>query len=1571
VPFKGRTSYFKPTVAPVKITPESHANFRKKVKANPQSIVPEIMDFVIQDQTLRDLAIPWDGTKKPYPIDVAIRGLPNTSFGPMPTQTSSGFPYSTEGQDRSTIFSVTPEGDLVLGPNMPEVIRQVELFCEMAVTGGVMDVIHMDHVKYENRPLDKLEKARVVQTPMFFHFLLGRIAFGPYLRWLGDTVMSNSYLVGANPYVHWDSIEQKFLEKDGAARSCDGDYSGFDTCHTIDRLEFEWKRVEYWFGADGYFGGNEFGRVWGLIRKALILTSIVGRHIYGYIIERRDVGMASGVSMTTPLNCGVSRGNLEYCYIKAGLKTTDLSVPALAQKFHEDVYAKFLGDDTRFAVSRRTNFFDNLVFQKELEEIGYKYVAADKQSELKPFSRSENVTLLKRTSRWEPLIGKYVGALSLEVILNMLCYHIKNKPSTIFDRATSAIMELSLHSDETWNLWFPRILAHVGPGYVPPALTRSHMLMEMTSLVPSDQSLGSAIVNSAFFVNGMKGFRATCSILGEITKVPHWPEDVMRKSDAPFIDLPLKFFDKLLTLIVRDGTELIGEYIDDSGNPTNKMVSQMPMVAEFIYTLQAPDCQPPTLEQVQKDKPTGPRIPLVAYTDYDGYTKLEFGNLNYIEADIGNGDVVTPTALPEFKNGVLSGNRPHPFDPPVKILPPIDWSESKQAAEKEHEFLTGLKAFMDYRRGVNSAVPQSSGLRPHPRIDPSIALTEALEGMDMHPPLGATVERLIDSKPAVQQSGFEEEADPVSLGHFQRVFREGDEEEPVNPIRKPFTLQMRVGKNTPVAYEQSGSFLDMENQPNTQTPPSVEGTSVVTSAVNVNHGKTTIIKDDTVGVISEPVENSIVALFDQQITNPENMTLSDYLAKPTIVKQGNLTTTDIGHLWYSDTTALMSPYKNARLSRVYTLRYDTTITIQLNADKFQSGRYILYWLPMAGPSSEVWRLMHTCHLTTITQLPHVEFDVATETHATLTIPYVNTKPYMEMDSSSFTVDSTPGIVGLYTYSALDPGTGGSSTCGYTIIASQKNLSIGSLATSQSASDNEQKAAGLGPISGALDTVSKVSGLLTSVPGIGLYAKQVSWTAAIASKVAHTFGWSKPIDVSPPERMERRVSPLNHSADGSTSARVLATVSTNSVADPRLSRRNVDEMTYEYLKRIPAYIGTFSWTTSNVAGDKIYETIVRPQAYSVPFGKGSVMPPITFLAYHHTLWRGGVRFRFKLVKTQFHRGRLLVYVDPGVKDSLATLPTTELLYREIVDISETSQFEICVPYNLARAWISSGTKSATIGVFVLDPLVAPTTVTSTVKILVEVCGDDTLEFAIPFPTNFNPYAPAVLQSGEYTVTDCVEMGGSKVNFETEKYTTGEKLTSFRQLIKQVRMVPNIAPNFTNGVGAQWYPYLLPFADQLTSNSAALINPVVRSALLDVLACCYALSTGSKRHSIFPFSGDLRLAYSVFWSPNPSEYNGSPDTTQLFKNRPYAEVNTTIEGNSEIQTPVWNPNYSRSAVGHLVNNTTVSPNNNDVNLTKVSVYNWGSASNAVLFSSAGDDYNLSLFVGIPALTVHTAT
>lgn len=201
------------------------------------------------------------------------------------------------------------------------------------------------------------------------------------------------------------------------------------------------------------------------------------------------------------------------------------------------------------------------------------------------------------------------------------------------------------------------------------------------------------------------------------------------------------------------------------------------------------------------------------------------------------------------------------------------------------------------------------------------------------------------------------------------------------------------------------------------------------------------------------------------------------------------------------------------------------------------------------------------------------------------------------------------------------------------------------------------------------------------------------------------------------------------------------------------------------------------------------------------------------------WRGDLIYTFKFVTSVYHKGRVRITWDPAA-DINADSVSTSVAFTQIVDISETNEVEIRVPYLQRTTWLqtraaddsvkwsTSPTPTYThdptysngyIQMRVLTELSAPTT-TSTINVLTYIrCADD-IEFSAPTPliNDLVMYTPQTseetyyLQSGETDLSKLVVGKQTKPDEHRFHVYMGENIKSIRQLLRRTNY--NGALNF---------------------------------------------------------------------------------------------------------------------------------------------------------------------------------
>jgi hypothetical protein len=224
----------------------------------------------------------------------------------------------------------------------------------------------------------------------------------------------------------------------------------------------------------------------------------------------------------------------------------------------------------------------------------------------------------------------------------------------------------------------------------------------------------------------------------------------------------------------------------------------------------------------------------------------------------------------------------------------------------------------------------------------------------------------------------------------------------------------------------------------------------------------------------------------------------------------------------------------------------------------------------------------------------------------------------------------------------------------------------------------------------------MASMLTQMPVIGKFARATEIGASATSKIAALFGFTNvPVieDVRP-------LAPMNGPMLASSH---IGTPVQKLTLDPKQELSidptphgigNVDELSLTYLKTKESYFGATSWSTSDLVGTQLFNTRINPwlpaqvnvlNASAVAVGKRVYHVPLSYLANMFESWRGDIVIRVKVVCTKFHKGRLKISYDP-LGDITTTDPPENSVYTEILDIGETDDVEITIPYHQALAWL---------------------------------------------------------------------------------------------------------------------------------------------------------------------------------------------------------------------------------------------------------------------------------------------
>jgi hypothetical protein len=400
----------------------------------------------------------------------------------------------------------------------------------------------------------------------------------------------------------------------------------------------------------------------------------------------------------------------------------------------------------------------------------------------------------------------------------------------------------------------------------------------------------------------------------------------------------------------------------------------------------------------------------------------------------------------------------------------------------------------------------------------------------------------------------------------------------------------------------------------------------------------------------------------------------------------------------------------------------------------------------------------------------------------------------------------------------------------------------------------------GPVERVSSALATVTDALSAVPAIGQLARASSMVLRGVSGVASWFGWSRPQIVSEPNFVKNRPFANSCITIGSETVEKLSFDPLQELTvDPRVTGVDFDELTIPYLSSIESYLTTFTWDTGGtLLGDPIWISRVLPTLSTVHTSAehNFYQPtPMCFVAQAFQYWRGHIKFRFEVVCSAFHRGKLAFYYEPNIYQCAiinADLATNKN-FLKIIDIQETQSVEFCVNWAQPRAWnfvqdstdvhtdnyttngsftlIPPGYSNGYIGVVPFTDLQAPMDVPVSVNVYV---SGDNLQFNFLTDRNF-PVERRIITEADihYNMDDtevtCLELNdSSSVPTATSEYYFGEQPLSFRAALKRYVTTAEDAATCSITARSMIYaartivPAYPPYSDTVTADRPTLMQ-----------------------------------------------------------------------------------------------------------------------------------------------------
>lgn len=352
------------------------------------------------------------------------------------------------------------------------------------------------------------------------------------------------------------------------------------------------------------------------------------------------------------------------------------------------------------------------------------------------------------------------------------------------------------------------------------------------------------------------------------------------------------------------------------------------------------------------------------------------------------------------------------------------------------------------------------------------------------------------------------------------------------------------------------------------------------------------------------------------------------------------------------------------------MKCDVEFKFQLNANKFQVGclQISSYYAPNLDSN-----LSQRNNIFSRSQMPHCLLNAQDSSGGVLSIPYFSVKPYFDINDA----DEQSALFEINTL-VLNKLTSVSTTfnsVNVSCLIRFTNVSFHGLTNNFS----------FAPDSPCFEMFSML--------------KDAGWKAAEGAlkQFFPDLNRDKPTDISPASSV---VPTSAHSwANGTNTTEkinVLRLDPTSTV--PHAQGVKVDEMQVSHISSFFCLIKQVKWKVDKSRNANLFTWPIAAIAPIKFYNKASNegvgilasynLPAVSVLACNYAYWRGSMEFRFDVVCSQFHSGRLFVcYLPKGksdMKDQI-NLNKAANLYNAVFDIQDGGSFTFNVPFVYDRQW----------------------------------------------------------------------------------------------------------------------------------------------------------------------------------------------------------------------------------------------------------------------------------------------
>lgn len=635
-----------------------------------------------------------------------------------------------------------------------------------------------------------------------------------------------------------------------------------------------------------------------------------------------------------------------------------------------------------------------------------------------------------------------------------------------------------------------------------------------------------------------------------------------------------------------------------------------------------------------------------------------------------------------------------------------------------------------------------------------------------------------------------------------------------------------------------------------------------------------------------------------EITDTPDVSLQEFFSRP--IKIASYSWAVGSPIWQQLnpwSLFFQNPRVENRLVNYMLLRAKLHVRVLINGNSFYYGRVLASYRPLPG-----FDQLTTSRSTVFndivgeSQRPHIFLNPTTNQGGDIICPFVWPSNALRIPSREW---QQMGEMILRSTGPLKHANGANDPITISIFAWAEDVSLSVPTSDQPGALSPQAGPDEydGPISRPAAAIGKIAGQMSSITSIAPYAMATQQVANTVGSMASTLGFSRPVGIGESTYV---FNPFPNSAntDGSDITTKLSLDPKQGLTvDPRTMGLGItDEMTVKSIACRESFLTSFAWNTVGTPEAKLWSCSVSPMLWAQNTDPLSLdteyhFPACAFAAMPFRQWRGKMKFRFQVICSAYHKGRMRVSYDPSIQ----LTPEYNTNYNYIVDLANANDFTVEIGWGLDRPMMNralpgynpiqygpsftstSGYRgNGVLTLYIVNELTSPNSVVdNNIEVNVFVSMSDDFEVYNPSPTMddflYYPQAQAAPPAAQVltpqsgldapepdSTTDAnapiqdqvVSMVPSDTRKHIDEVFYGDPIVSFRALLKRYNYSRSFSPTLSGA--HRWVKWIVPNFPLYRGRAPGAIDVSTigpynynKQTLLNYLAPAYVCWRGSLR------------------------------------------------------------------------------------------------------------------------------